>query len=75
VIETVWPEATVTDESLTRCISEVRRAKTPPPTMDSPRVSRVIKSALPRNTALDSSPEGCLTKKVQQTSTPFVVRR
>jgi DNA-binding winged helix-turn-helix (wHTH) protein/tetratricopeptide (TPR) repeat protein len=26
VIETVWPDVTVTEESLTRCISEVRRA-------------------------------------------------
>ena len=26
VIKAVWPDVTVTDESLTRCISEVRRA-------------------------------------------------
>jgi DNA-binding winged helix-turn-helix (wHTH) protein len=31
VIGTVWPDVTVTDESLTRCVSEVRRAKTPIP--------------------------------------------
>ena len=64
LIKAVWPDVTVTDESLTRCISEVRRAI-------SDENQRVIKTVPRRGYLLDAStsPDGATTGPADTEST------
>jgi adenylate cyclase len=80
----IWPDVTVTDDSLTRCISEVRRAigaEGPHIVRTVPRrgylfdaqVSRESDLAKRRPGELNASPTGKKLGKVESTDSPFIV--